>query len=69
MPAGFGHIAEYTHQTRFEEVVPGIPVMFEWELRNVFRNGSPPLVQTGKVFDIRWPDSTRVKIDTVRRLH
>jgi hypothetical protein len=69
MPAGFGHITEYTHQTRFKEVVPGIPVMFEWELRNVFRNGSPPLVQTGKVFDIRWTDSTRVKIDTVRRFH
>jgi hypothetical protein len=67
MPAGFGHIAEYIHQTRFKEVVPGIPVMIEWELRNVFRNGSPPLIQTGKVFDIRWTDSTRVKIDTVRR--
>ena len=69
MPAGSRHIADYTHQTRFKEVVPGIPVMFEWELRNVFRNGSPPFVYTGKVFDIRWIDSTRVKVDTVRRFH
>ena len=69
MPSDSRHIADYTHRTRFKEVVPGIPVMFEWELRNVFRNGSPPFVQTGKVFDIRWTDSTRVKIDTVRRFH
>jgi hypothetical protein len=34
------------------------------ELRNVFRNGSPPFVQSGRVFDIRWTDSTRVKVDT-----
>ena len=69
LPSDSRHIADYTHQTRFKEVVPGIPVMFEWELRNVFRNGSPPFVQTGKVFDIRWTDSTRVKVDTVRQLH
>ena len=64
MPSDSRHIADYTHWTRFIEVVPGIPVMFEWESRNVFRNGSPPFVQTGKVFDIRWTDSTRAKIDT-----
>jgi hypothetical protein len=69
MPSDSRHIADYTHQTRFKEVVPGIPVMFEWELRNVFRNGSPPFVQTGKVFDSRWTDSTRARIDTVRRFH
>jgi hypothetical protein len=69
MPADSRHIADYTHQTRFKEVVPGIPVMFEWELRNVFRNGSPPFVQTGKVFDIRWTDSTRVKVDSARPSH
>ena len=69
MPPDSRHIADYTHRTRFKEVVPGIPVMFEWELRNVFRNGSPPFVQTGKVFDIRWTDSTGAKIDTVRRFH
>jgi hypothetical protein len=68
-PSGFGHIADYTHRTRFKEVVPGIPVMVEWELMNVFRNGSPPVVQTGKVFDIRWTDSARVKVDTARRFH
>jgi len=68
MPSDSRHIADYTHRTRFKEVVPGIPVMFEWELRNVFRNGSPPFVQTGKVFDIRWTDSTRVKADTAHRL-
>jgi len=66
MPSDSRHIADYTHRTRFKEVVPGIPVMFEWELRNVFRNGSPPFVQTGKVFDIRWTDSTGVKGDTAR---
>ena len=66
LPADSRHIADYTHRTRFKEVVPGISVMFEWELRNVFRNGSPPFVQAGKVFDIRWTDSTRVKVDTVR---
>jgi hypothetical protein len=69
MPSDSRHIADYTHWTRFKEVVPGIPVMFEWELKNVFRNGSPPFVYTGKVFDIRWTDSTRAKIDTVRRFH
>ena len=69
MPSDSRHIADYTHQTRFREVVPGIPVMFEWELRNVFRNGSAPFVQTGTVFDIRWTDSTRARIDTVRRFH
>jgi len=37
--------------------------------RNVFRNGSPPFVQTGTVFDMRWTDSTSVKVDTARRLH
>jgi carboxypeptidase family protein len=67
MPSDSRHIANYTHQTRFKEVVPGIPVMFEWELRNAFRDGSPPFVQTGNVFDIRWTDSTRAKVDTVRR--
>ena len=46
---------------------PGIPVMFERELRNVFRSGSLPFVQTGKVFDIRWTDPTHMKIDTARR--
>ena len=69
MPSDSRHIADYTHQTRFKEVVAGIPVFFEWELRNVFRNGSPPFVQTGKVFDIRWTDSTRVKVDTIPRFH
>jgi hypothetical protein len=69
LPRDSRHIADYTHETRFKEVVPGIPVMFEWELKNVFRNGSPPFVQTGKVFDIRWTDSTRVKADTAHRLH
>jgi hypothetical protein len=57
MPANARHIADYTQETRFREVVPSIPVMFEWELKNVFRNGSPPFVQTGKVFEIRWTDS------------
>ena len=66
MPSDSRHIADYTHQTRFKEVVPGIPVMADWELRNVFRNGSPPFVYTGTVFDIRWTDSTSVKVDTVR---
>ena len=69
MVCPYRHIADYTHRTWFKEVVPGIPVMFEWELRNVFRNGSPPFVQTGKVFDIRWTDSTRAMIDTVRQFH
>jgi len=68
MPSDSRHIADYTHQTRFKEVVPGVPVMFAWELRNVFRNGSPPIVQTGKVFEIRWAGSTPVKVDTARRL-
>ncbi len=57
MPSSAQNLADYTHQTRFKEVVPGIPVFFEWELKNVFRNGSPPFVYTGKVFDIRWTDS------------
>ncbi|MBA3558538.1 MAG: carboxypeptidase-like regulatory domain-containing protein [Gemmatimonadaceae bacterium] len=69
MPSNSRHIADYTHQTRFREVVPGIPVAVDWELRNVYRNGSPPFVQTGKVFDIRWTDATPVKVDTARRLH
>ena len=69
MPPDSRHIADYTHRTRFKEVVPGIPVGFESEMRNVFRNGSPPFVQTSKVFDIRWADSTRVKVDTARRFH
>jgi hypothetical protein len=68
LPRDARHIADYTHQTRFKEVVPGVPVMFEWELRNVFRNGSPPFVQTGKVFDIRWTDGTPVKVDTLDNL-
>jgi hypothetical protein len=54
LPTDSRSIADYAHLTRFKEVVRGIPVMFEWETRNVFRNGSPPFVQTGKVFDIRW---------------
>jgi hypothetical protein len=69
LPSDSRHIADYTHRTRFMEVVPGIPVMFEWELRNVFRNGSPPFVQTGKVFDIRWTDSTRARVDTAGAKH
>jgi hypothetical protein len=69
MPANSRHIADYTHRTRFKEVVPGIRVMFEWELMNVFRNGSPPFVYSGKVFEIRWTDSTHLKVDTVRRFH
>lgn len=69
MPSNSRHIADYTHQTRFREVVPGIPVAVDWELRNVHRNGSPPFVQTGNVFHIRWTDSTPVKVDTARRLH
>ena len=58
-----------THQTRFREIVAGIPIAFDSELRNVFRNGSPPFVYTGTVFDIRWTDSTSVKVDTARRLY
>ena len=68
-PGDSRHIADYTDQTRFREVAPGVPVMFEWELRNVFRNGSPPFVQTDKVYDIRWTDSTRATVDTVRRFY
>ena len=67
LPADSRHIADYTHRTLFREVVPGIPVLVEWELRNAFRNGSPPFVQTGRVFDMRWAGSTRVKVDTARR--
>lgn len=69
LPSDSRHIADYTHRTWFKEIVPGIRVMFEWELKNVFRNGSLLFVQTGKVFDIRWTDSTHVKIDTARRFH
>lgn len=69
LPADSRHIANYTHQTRFREIVPGLPAMFDWELTNIFRNGSPPFVQTGRVFDIRWADGTAVKLDTARRLH
>ena len=64
MPSNARHIADYTQRTRFREVVPGIPVMFDWELMNVFRDGSPPFVQTGRVLDIRWTDAPNV--DTAR---
>jgi hypothetical protein len=67
MPSNSRHIADYTHRTRFKEVVPGIPMMVDWELRNVFRNGSPPFVQTGKVFEIRWTNATPVKVDTATK--
>jgi hypothetical protein len=68
-PGNSRHIADYTQRTRFREVVPGIPVAFDWELRNVFRNGSPPFVQTGTVFEIRWTGATPAKVDTGRRLY
>jgi hypothetical protein len=63
---GFRHIREYTHQTRFKEIVPGVPALFEWELVNYFRNGAPSVVEMGKVIEIRWTDSTAVRVDSAR---
>lgn len=51
MPSNSRHIADYTHQTRFREVVPGIPVAVDWELRNVYRN-------------VRRPSSRRARCST-----
>ena len=43
--------------------------MQEPDIRGSPSGNNAPFVQTGKVFDIRWTDSTRVKVDTIRRFH
>jgi hypothetical protein len=65
LPRDNRRILEYTHRTLFREVVPGIPVPIEWELKNVYRSGSLPFIATGHVIDIRWTDSTNVKVDSL----
>lgn len=57
----------YSSRTRFKEIVSGIPILFQWELRRLPPRFTVPIIQTGHLIDILWTDSARAKVDTSRR--
>lgn len=59
-------LREFVVTARFAELVPGIPVLFHWELVNRFRPRDPERIETGEVTGIRWRDSTLAQPDSVR---
>jgi hypothetical protein len=60
-------LLELNVRARFSELVPGFPVLTEWELTNRFRSPTLPRVEQGQVIAVKWRDSTAAKVDTVRR--
>jgi Carboxypeptidase regulatory-like domain len=62
-------IMGYEVRARFSEAVSGIPVLTEWELTNILRNGTPGFVQRGKVTRIHWLAEPPGSRDTVAPGH
>jgi hypothetical protein len=62
---GANGLEELTVHARFAEIVSGIPTLDEWVLIRRYRRNTR--VETGQVFRLEWLDSTRAKVDTVRR--
>ena len=68
MPREFRRLDGYATRARFDELVPGVPVLAEWELTNTFRGARvPTVVETGRTMRIIWLDSTTFKPETSRR--
>lgn len=63
IPAQFRRtgLRDFTVTARFAELVPGVPVLFSWELVNGFRPPNPAFVETGEVTGIKWRDSTEAR--------
>ena len=47
-------LEEYFVESRFKEVVPGVPIIDTWALTNRFRGNRPRFVQRGRVIGIDW---------------
>jgi len=61
-------LTEVSVRAKFTEFVSGIPVLDEWELTKRYRSPVLPRVELGQVFNLKWVDSTAMKVDTLRLL-
>jgi hypothetical protein len=67
-PQGYrAGLEEYFVESRFREIVPGIPLLDWYQLTNRYRTNRPSFVQRGRLIGIEWKDSTGVRPDTAAR--
>jgi hypothetical protein len=66
IPRDFSNLTSYGARARFDELVPGIPILAELEQSNTFRGSrQPTVVATGRKTGVLWLE--RSKRDTLTR--
>jgi hypothetical protein len=59
-----GGLEDVTVSAKFTELVPGIPVLDEWEFVSGYGKRRSPGIERGQVFNIKWLDSTGKMIES-----